>query len=540
MLEELGPELLGRVLAHLPADDLRAARRTSRLFDEASRAHSGRAATLRLTPANVHASVLIRSPGPKWSRFPQLRRLELRGWRQEGELATRLQHCFADADAVLSAIQEVDALPGDDEDADQPDGQEASLENDLDGPTWTAVLKHMPGVTRINLPARPHRLNEALCLVALTASLAPRLEELDASTWQIDALMASQMHGLRALWLGGGDDITRAVWAALPLSTLTALHFIADAPLPQGNPHPAPWSKLLVLNGIILPASSVEDLVACAPNLQRLRASATGGGWAQLPAGTAALRSVTWACMYDCSDSFLLSPHHVARMLPNVERLELCGAYGSGTRQVLADLSPLTRLTRFDATPWHSREEHFVVLQPRAWESLLGLTQLRAVCLNLTFEQLPRFAQLPAAVQAISLRVAARVENDDPVWGSGEGDELDLCAVIEAAARTPGLRALHLHVPGAKLRHTGLPRALGAAGRLRALEVSAPALRLHDISALAGLQGLKQLHVNPCESLDPADPQLGELLDDLEARGLETVLYATRDPSVDIFFSEEW
>ena len=53
MLDTLGEELLGRVLALLPGADLKSARQAARILDEASLTHTGRAAALTLAPATA-------------------------------------------------------------------------------------------------------------------------------------------------------------------------------------------------------------------------------------------------------------------------------------------------------------------------------------------------------------------------------------------------------------------------------------------------------------------------------------------------------
>lgn len=102
----------------------------------------------------------------------------------------------------------------------------------------------------------------------------------------------------------------------------------------------------------------------------------------------------------------------------------------------------------------------------------------------------------------------------------------ELGAVLEAAVRAPGLRALRLYVPTADVRHSRvLARAVSMAARLRVLELPAPRLAYHDICALAMMPGLSRLAVHPARRLK-FDPRLAALLEHHAAEGLRITLDA--------------
>lgn len=173
MLAALGPELLGRVLSSLPAYDLHTARLASRIFDEASRAHTDRASTLWLKLVEF-----ADLPRPDWARFPRLRRLVLHGFcgdRFPEELRDWFPPQATDAAAAaLAGLEEVDA--GD---------------LCLEAPLWGALLQQSPAVRRVVLPMRAYDGWKRLALFATVASLAPRLEALCAEWFGFDPRSAA-------------------------------------------------------------------------------------------------------------------------------------------------------------------------------------------------------------------------------------------------------------------------------------------------------------------------------------------------------------
>ena len=105
--------------------------------------------------------------------------------------------------------------------------------------------------------------------------------------------------------------------------------------------------------------------------------------------------------LYDCDESFC-SHACLSRLLPCVERLEW-----AGERSISCDFLGLTRLTHLEL---HSAEgNNGSPIQPRVWDALATLTQLRHLAMDLAAEQLPQLARLPAGLSALRAQVAGAV-----------------------------------------------------------------------------------------------------------------------------------
>ena len=138
-------------------------------------------------------------------------------------------------------------------------------------------------------------------------------------------------------------------------------------------------------------------------------------------------------------------------------------------------------------------------MPPRVWDGLAALTQLRRLAVDMAVEQLPQLARLPAGLTALKACVALRIDEGEFVWGWEEGadDDLDLCTVLIAAARAPGLRSLRVSAPGASLSHAGLGNLISArALKVAQLHMNSPQMALHDASALAMIPGLRRLSLH--------------------------------------------
>lgn len=502
MLDALGVELLGRVLATCAPRDLRAARTASRRFDEASRAHTDRSQSLlTLNPLNTDRG----SRCPNWERFPRLRSLVLRWRTGDGQ---RLRGMFGggNADGTAAAVSRVEEI-------------EADI---VDATSWAAVLRHAPAVKRIQIRTR---FKDAAPVLAAVASSAPQLAALCASLLPVNtssaALIAAQLPALRELRVQGGDSVTPGTWAALPCSRLTALHFDEFPSLPRAVAEAAAWPMLRVLDGVFLSADAAEPLARGLPNLERLSFVSVRDGWGSLQAGCAAFGSVAWACIFSEGGDLASSPHALARLLPHVERLEWCGGAEDGSAlRISAEFAPLTRLAQL-WVGWCASEylECTSALQPAAWESLAKLTELEVLSVCITPEQLPRLSRLPPSVESLTVHVATESGDPEEEEDAEEG-MVELGAVLEAAARAPGVRALHVSAPRARLRHTrGLARASSAKARLRELEVFGPGIKLHDICVLAMLPGLTRLACVASE-LAVQDPGLRSVVAQHAADGL--------------------
>lgn len=135
------------------------------------------------------------------------------------------------------------------------------------------------------------------------------------------------------------------------------------------------------------------------------------------------------------------------------------------------------------------------MLHPAAWDSLTQLTALNTLVLTVTPEQLPRLSHLPASVESLSVHIGdADIDGAGPAAEDAGQGTCDLAAVVDAAARAPGVLALSVRARQAELRHTrALADAAAATARLRTLEIVWPKIQLHDISALAMMPGLTRL-----------------------------------------------
>lgn len=498
----LSAELLGRVLQPMAPENVRAARLVSRTFDEASRLHTNRASEIKLDSENVGGD----QPGPDWARFPRLRRLALAtGWE---DAAATLRRMFAldataAAAAALAGVEEVEVV---------------DYQSELSAATWAAVLWHSPAVKRIELEAYPSPAEQLALFAALTC-LAQRLEAFCVHECRIDARSAAaiaRLPALRDLQLLG-DEMIAAHWHALPCSRLTRLRlecFNMTRELAEG----AAWPMLRVLGGVSLSVEEAKLLARRLPNLERLEASVAGDGWGSLPARGAAFESVTWARVYACGSDFCSSPHVLARLVPNVERVELLSLDSEEPLRVACDFGALTRLVNFSSGWMHGFCSHIVaVLQPAAWESLARVTGLKSAALALELQQLPRLSGLPPSIETLTLRVTPSVD-----WIETRRGTCELGAVLEAALRAPGLRALRLELPAGELRHSrALARAAASAARLRVLGVDGPQLALHDICALAMMPGLSRLSVFPTRKLIRGGSRLWSLVAQYAAEGLQ-------------------
>lgn len=287
----LGPELLGRALEGLPLADLRAARLAARIFDEASREHTSRTASVTLI-----AGRFLRKygpvPNPSWARFPRLRHLKLAGWDPDHYQLLRLV-LAGGGDEPLAGVEEVTVR--------------CTPRGAPDAPTWAAILARAPRVAALRLVDSGYRDNDAdgsaaadaaLTALATAAALAPYVKRLDASEWPIGpasaALISANMPSLTSLvckspWGGKNrkDAPTSAdeaaLWAALPCMRLTELrvsddNWYARPRSPMGPPQTdrLPWPRMCVLELIRLPATHVVALARGLPGLQRLDAHPEG------------------------------------------------------------------------------------------------------------------------------------------------------------------------------------------------------------------------------------------------------------------------
>ena len=115
-------------------------------------------------------------------------------------------------------------------------------------------------------------------------------------------------------------------------------------------------------------------------------------------------------------------------------------------------------------------------------------------------------------------------------------EEFELCAVLAAAARVPGLRALSVDARSAVLSHAGLADLISA----RALEVEQLMFDWRemtplDVTALAMLLGLRRLSVDLTDSASDDFERLVEHA----ARGLDIVFEEAAGKG-DVFGREAW
>ena len=199
MLDTLGEELLGRVLATLPAADLQVARQASRILDRASRAHTDRAATLTLRSITAGR----RAGGPDWARFPRLRRLVLRFWGAAD--CEALRGLFpVDAGALLGGLEELDASAHSCRAGRTHVGRNPAPHAGP-GHAAPAILFQEGGARAV--------------FWAAVGALAPRLACLEAFYWRLDidtaglvarllpALRTLSIDGLEGSSAGGGSGI---------------------------------------------------------------------------------------------------------------------------------------------------------------------------------------------------------------------------------------------------------------------------------------------------------------------------------------------
>ena len=342
-LELLGSELLGRVLTLLAPHDLRASRLAARIFDEASRKHMERAATLKINPdcAPAPAGTGGARAGPSWARFPRLRRLVLGGW-QPPHFADLRGILAGGGEGGLGVVEEVEV-------------QYTCAP--LDAPTWAAILRRTPRVAALGLGC-PHEAwgaDDALAALAAIVALAPHATRLDAFYWQLDAAaatsIAAYMPHLAALTLDscwaaeGGPARQSELWAALPCTRLTELVVTArdsrqmlTCPPMEG----AHWPRMRVLASVTLPAAHVAALARGLPGLQRLSMREWVG--LDLPAG-GAFKSLTGLELQSEVPSSFFRAAPLPRLFPALEWRE----WGAGRDNVavecdVAGLSCLTRL----------------------------------------------------------------------------------------------------------------------------------------------------------------------------------------------------
>ena len=124
-------------------------------------------------------------------------------------------------------------------------------------------------------------------------------------------------------------------------------------------------------------------------------------------------------------------------------------------------------------------------MQPRVWDALAALTQLRHLAVDMAVEQLPQLARLPAGLSALKVHVAGnRIEEDVFVWDGDEDDAYEACTVLAAAARAPGLRMLRVHAFGGALSSAGLAELISARTfSAKHLKIDWPPMSLHDVCA---------------------------------------------------------
>lgn len=375
--EALGGELLGRVLASLPRDDLEGARLACRAFDRASRAHSGRFSSLVLWPDDCIG------PCPDWARFPQLRRLDLRGWRPKHNAALRALCDGASRTGGaggLRGLEEVDAATN-----------FSGHGNDIDAPTWAALLRGSPDVATVRLPGMPMDGPGLLAVLDVVAAAAPRLRELDLSDVapvdsEVTRLITDRFPRLRALRMHRrvfetDDDGDARWWAALTYSHLTLLQFTLPAAPAAAVARAMPWQCMRALGGLQVTAEMVPLLSAGLPCLEKLEACLTGADWPAAPpsrgaaaAPAVSFPSVTWAALLTDAPELAASRGWLAALVPSVERL----SWGVRAPRADTDFSPLTRLTRLDVRdPDFHSYEFATLLSGAAWASVASLPQLR-------------------------------------------------------------------------------------------------------------------------------------------------------------------
>lgn len=274
-LATLGEELVGQVLRWLSSEDVEAARQACRLFDAASRTQLESASAVTLGPRNT----VDGARGPDWSHFPRLRTVNIHSWHDASDLLS----CFAVSsrrDQALANLAQVTTL-----------GIESSDEPAL---ALTATLSGLPSVTTLRINGNNYRgrpVLEQMAAVAAMAALAPQLVDLTIDfrlnqqqatclTAHLPYLRSLRLVGMGCLGVVGGDDERAAVWAALPCSRLTSLQ-AADVTSYSRLPSDfgsllLPWLQMRELRGVELPFDFVEQLAAGLPNLQLLKATATG------------------------------------------------------------------------------------------------------------------------------------------------------------------------------------------------------------------------------------------------------------------------
>lgn len=240
-LQDLGPELLERIIEALPRKDLRSARLAARAFDRASRAADGVVTTFHF------GGWFKPKEGPDWSRFPRLRRLLLSGHLQE--LTGKLVQKHIGTSQL--PVREIDFV-------------RCQLKPDV----LARVLDLAPAVTSIsfygyvpllyNDEARARRL----ALLEAVADKAPGVVHLEAGQLVMSdacaAVISDRMPHLRSLvfgWIDHGpyppdSDGEDGVALSLPWSWLTALRFdeegygLVPRALLEGPPlHPHAYAR---------------------------------------------------------------------------------------------------------------------------------------------------------------------------------------------------------------------------------------------------------------------------------------------------------
>ena len=248
------------------------------------------------------------------------------------------------------------------------------------------------------------------------------------------------------------------------------------------------WPQLKQLYSIRMPGEGAAALARGLPSLEVLDA-VPEGQWAD--AGPAVFGRVRQARLADCCESF--NAHaRTSSLLPSLERLTLWEERDT----IATDLAGSTGLTHL-VLGWNDGE-NFSALHPRAWTVLPTLSRLRHLALDAMPAELPQLAHLPAALEVLCVNVAHGLDDEGEVeWAPEDMDGApDLCGALEPAARLPRLRTLYICAPGMAVHHGTLAQLVRA--RLCALEelgVVCFKMRLHDVSLLAVLPGLRRLNV---------------------------------------------
>lgn len=508
MLETLSEDLLARVLAWLPAKDLKRARLAFRAADAVAREELDTLTTLALAPKTTARG------GPDWTRWPQLARIQLCRWgstRSEAAPAAERQRLLgfflspagtanaADVVVSRSALARVTYL-------------DLQWFGDLDPATLAALLRVLPGLRTLALPGGSEDGQHAAALLRAAAAHAPRLRAL-----KIDHTAVPD----------DDEEVPFDEWRP----TLAALSVRA-----------LPWPGLRELHGVVLRADDVALIAAGLPWLRQLIATPAGEWHDFVPA--AGFARVTYARFNDCYYGFDGAPF--AALLPAVRSL-LIERGECFDIPAPFDFRGLTALTALN----FGAVDHFPdTCQRLAGESLTDLAALPALThLGVTLDEdaLPLLALLAPKLAALDLCIIPHDHyniGDRPLFLDG---------ALAAVAPLTGLTALRFNYytdephrcrpeasPVKVQSQASISAFPGMLPRLRRLVLGAVGLRSYELSVLCAHLALRELAANLAKGEDWA--AFRRLAADHAPRGLElrTVYCGLLGDSFGAVYNDAW